>query len=557
MNCAQLLIEGLKAMGVSRVYGIIGTSNFAFVNALYDRQGEIRYISCRHEQVAASMADAEGRLTGVPGVVLTHSGPGTLNALISVGSAYKDCSPMLVLSGAVKRKLRGGDGMLEADHTSIFAPLCKGVFRLEEADLAASVLTKAYTLAVSGARGPVLIEVPEDVWEEEVTLEVPRFRFAAEYRPPLHVEDVWKGLEIIEGAARPLILSGGGVAYSGSAELLVRLAEGLGAPVATTGNGRGTIPEDHALCLGRAGFGGGNIVADAALNEADAVLALGCTISDMTSYEYTLPIPGEVVMVNIDMEAMLSSRLRPHVPIEADVRDFLVEALDALKEYRPPERKEWWEFLAGKREAWEAMVREGRTSDREPLSGARVIHELAQLLPRERIVTVGSGTHLLYPMAYLPCLEPLTYLSAVNFGAMGFGFPAALAAKLVHPEREVVAILGDGDFMMTLQDLETACREEIKVLVMVINDHMYRVLNIRQRVQCQGRIIGTCHGNPDFAALARSFGAAGWRLDKVADIRRTLGEALSAPGPAVVDVIIDPEDLPPFNMEASLRMSLG
>lgn len=557
MNCAQMLIEGLKVMGVRRIYGIIGTSNFAFVNALYDYQEDIRYVSCRHEQVAASMADAEGRLTGIPGVALTHSGPGTLNALISTANAYKDGSPMIILSGAVKRKLQGSDGMLEADHPSIFSSLCRGVFRVEEADQAAAILSRAYILAVSGGRGPVLIEVPEDVWEEEVKLEAPRFRFAAEHRPPLHVEDVWKALNVVKEASRPLILSGGGVAYSRSSDLLVRLAESLKVPVITTGNGRGTIPEDHPLCLGRAGFGGGNTVADAALSEADAILGLGCVISDLTSYEYTLPIPGELVLVNIDMEAMLNCRRKPQIPIEADVRDFLLEAVDAVRDYRPPEREAWWEFLENKRAEWKAKVEEARSSDREPLSGARVIHELSLLLPRERIITVGAGTHLLYPMAFLPCLEPLTYLSAVNFGAMGFGFPAALAAKLVHPEREVVAILGDGDFMMTLQDLETACREGIKVLVLVMNDHMYRVLNIRQRIQCQGRILGTCHGNPDFAALARSFGAAGWRLEKVADIQPVLREALAVEGPAVVDVVIDPDDLPPLNLEASLRMSLG
>jgi len=557
MKCSQVLIQGLKTMGARRVYGIIGTSNFAFVNALYDHQDELHYVSCRHEQVAASMADAEGRLTGVPGVVLTHSGPGTLNALISVGNAYKDCSPMMVLSGAVKRKLRGADGMLEADHLRIFSPLCKGVFRIEEADRAAAVFSRAYSAAMSGARGPVLIEVPEDVWDEEAEGEIPPFRLSAEYRPPLHVEDVWKALAMMKEAGRPLILSGGGVAYSGSSHLLVRLAESMRVPVITTGNGRGTIPEDHPLCLGRVGFGGGNIAADAALSEAEVILGLGCTISDITSYEYTLPLNGDVILVNIDMETMLSANFRARMRIEADVRDFLLEAVDAVKEYRPPDRGQWWGFLEGKRAEWDNMVNEARASQREPLSGGRVMHELAQLLPRERIVTVGAGTHLLYPMAFLPCLEPLTYLSAVNFGAMGFGFPAALAAKLVHPEREVVAVLGDGDFMMTLQDLETACREGIKVLVLVMNDHMYRVLNMRQRLQCQGRILGTCHGNPDFAALARAFGAGGWRLERVRDIRPVLREALDYPGPAVVDVIIDPEDLPPFNVEATLRMSLG
>ena len=556
MNCAQVLIEGIKAMGARRIYGVIGTSNISFIDALYDHQDEIRYISCRHEQVAASMADAEGRLTAVPGVVLTHSGPGTLNALISVGNAYKDCSPMIVLSGAVKRKLKGSDGMLEADHTSIFSPLCKGVFRLEDADRAVAAFSKAYTLAVSGARGPVLIEVPEDLWVEEIEGPLPDFRLSAEYRPPLHVEDVWRALGVVKEARRPLLISGGGVAYSGSSDLMLRFAEALQVPVITTGNGRGTIPEDHPLCLGRAGFGGGNTVADTALSEADVVLGLGCTLSDMTTYEYTLPVGGDVILVNIDLEAMLTSLFRARYMVEADVKDFLGEALGAVKDYRPPLRDEWWGLLEPKRREWRSQVEAAIASQKVPLSPGRVVHELGQLLPHEHIVTVGGGTHLLYPMAFLPCREPLTFLSAVNFGAMGFGFPAAMAAKLVHPEKQVVAILGDGDFMMTLQDLETACREGIKVRVLVINDNMYRVLNIRQRVQCGGRVLGTCHGNPDFAALARSFGAAGFRLEKVEDIKGVLAEALAAPGVAVVDVIIDPEDLPPLNLEATLRMSM-
>jgi acetolactate synthase-1/2/3 large subunit len=556
MNCAQVLIEGIKAMGARRIYGVIGTSNISFVDALYDHQDKIRYISCRHEQVAASMADAEGRLTGVPGVVLTHSGPGTLNALVSVGNAYKDCSPMIVLSGAVKRKLRGSDGMLEADHTSIFGPLCKGVFRLEDAERAGAVFSKAFTLAVSGARGPVLIEVPEDVWGEELQGPLPDFRLSAEYRPPLHVEDVWRALGVVKEARRPLLLSGGGVAYSGSSDLMLRFAEALQAPVITTGNGRGTIPEDHPLCLGRAGFGGGNTVADTALGEADVVLGLGCTLSDMTTYEYTLPVGGDVILINVDLEGMLTSRYRARYMVEADVKDFLVEALGAIKDYLPPPRDEWWELLEPKRREWRSQVEAAIASDKVPLSPGRVVHELGQLLPEEHIITVGAGTHLLYPMAFLPCREPLTFLSAVNFGAMGFGFPAALAAKLVYPEKEVVAILGDGDFMMTLQDLETACREGIKARVLVINDNMYRVLNLRQKVQCGGRVLGTCHGNPDFTALARSFGASGFRLERVEDITGILSEALAAPGPAVVDVIIDPNDLPPLNLEATLRMSM-
>jgi acetolactate synthase I/II/III large subunit len=556
MNCAQILIEGMLAMGAERVYGIIGTSNVAFVDALYGYRDRIRYVSCRHEQVAASMADAEGRLTGVPGVVVTHSGPGTLNALISVGNALKDCSPMIVLSGAIKRKLKGSDGMLEADHRRVFSSLCKGVFRIEDAGKAQSVFSQAYALAMSDARGPVLIEVPEDVWREEGEGGAPRFRLRPEHPPALHIEDVWRSLDLFEHARRPLILAGGGVAYSGCSDLLAQLVEKLQVPVVTTGNGRGAFPESHPLCFGRAGFAG-NVLADIPLQEADLVLGLGCTISDMTTYEYTMPVQGEVILVNIDLTAMLSSHFRASMTIEADVRDFLQEALQGTRDTPAVDCREWLERLGTAREEWRAAWSPGTTSDKVPLAPARVMRELRGLLPAEHVITSGAGMHQLYPVCFLPCERPLSWLCSVNFGSMGFGFPAALAAALVHPGIPVVAVLGDGDFMMTLQDLETAVREGIGVKVLVINDGMYRVLNVRQRTQFEGRTIGTAHGNPDFAALAASFGARGLRLEKPEEIRPVLEEMLAEEGPVVVDVITDPDDVPPLNFEANLRMSAG
>jgi acetolactate synthase-1/2/3 large subunit len=556
MNCAQVLIEGMLAMGARRVYGVIGTSNVAFMDALYDYRETMRYISCRHEQVAASMADAEGRLTGVPGVVVTHSGPGTLNALISIGNALKDCSPLICLSGAIKRKLKGSDGMLEADHRRIFAPLCKGVFRIEDAGKAQAVFSQAYAMAMSDARGPVLIEVPEDVWLEQTEEEAPRFHLRPEHPPALHIEDVWHCLEMLAQARRPLILAGAGVAYAGCSDLLVKLIEEMQVPVVTTGNGRGTVPENHPLCFGRVGFAG-NALADIPLQEADLVLGLGCTISDMTTYEYTMPLQGEVILVNIDLTAMLSSHYRASLTIEADVKDFLLEALQGRKGAPAAAGHEWLGRLEKAREEWRAAWGAATTSDKTPLAPGRVLRELGEMLPDRHIVTAGAGLHQLYTVCFLPCLSPLSWLCSVNFGSMGFGFPAALAAGLVHPELPVVAVLGDGEFMMTLQDLETAVRENIGVKVLVINDGMYRVLNFRQRTQFQGRVIGTCHGNPDFAALARSFGARGLRLEKPEQIQPVLEEMLKAEGPVVVDVIADPDDIPPLNFEANLRMSLG
>ncbi len=555
-TCAQLLIECLKQMGVSRIYGIVGTSNVAFVGSLADAAGDIRYISCRHEQVAGSMADVEGRLTGKPGVVLTHSGPGTFNSLISLGNAYKDCSPVIAVTGAVKRRLRGSNGMLEADHLRIFSPILKGAYRVEDAASIIPICAKAYNTAMSGARGPVLIEVPEDVWLEETDADAGGLQLSPIHKPPLHVETVWRVLDMLKEAERPLLLSGGGVAYGRASAQVRALAEAMNLPVITTGNGRGTLPETHPLSLGRAGFGGGNTVADTALEKADLVVGLGCTISDMTTYEYTLPVEAEVVLVNLDLEAMLSSKFQANLMVEADVADFLEQLLHGLTGYSPPDRGEWFSAWAEAREGWQGMVEAG-LAEREPLPGGLVIRELATRAPGDTIVSVGAGMHLLYPMAYWPCEQPLSFLSAVNFGAMGFGFPAALGAKLVYPERTVVAVLGDGDFMMTMQDLETAVREGIGIKVVVLNDGMYRVLDVRQRMQFEGRVYGTRHGNPDFARLAESFGAKGVRIERLSDLEPGVGRLLAAEGPVVADVIIDPEDMPPLNLMANLRMSAG
>ena len=186
-----------------------------------------------------------------------------------------------------------------------------------------------------------------------------------------------------------------------------------------------------------------------------------------------------------------------------------------------------------------------------------VIKQLAGKVPEDTIVSVGAGMHLLYPMVYMPCKHPLSYLSTVNFGSMGFGLAAAMAAKSVHPDRTVVAVLGDGDFMMTMQDLETAVREGLDIKIVILNDFRYRVLNFRQKLQFGGRIIGTEHNNPDFAQLARCFGAAGYRLDSPEQVDQVLDAALAAKGSVVVDVLIDPDDVPPMNAEATLRMSAG
>ncbi len=553
---SQALARCLIEMGAPRVYGIAGTSNLGFLDALFEEREKIRYISCRHEQVAASMADAEGRLEGRPGVVMVHSGPGALNTLISAGNAYKDSSPMMIISGAVKRKLAGSDGMLELQHLDVFSSICKAVFRAGSAAEVPDVFARAYNAAMSGSRGPVFIEVPEDVWLEEADFDMGSLALEADPPPPVDPAAVDASLGMLDGAQLPLILAGGGVAYSRSSDFLVRLAEALQVPVITTGNGRGTIPENHPLCLGRAGFGGGVVPADKALERCDALLCLGCGLSDMTLYEFTLPVGAtSITTVNIS-KGSIAPQAPPQDLVLCDVADFLKLACEKVAGRVSQPRPEWNEKLEDARLLWGQLQQVALSREGDSPPGAELLKELSRRV-EDPIVSVGAGTHLLYPMVFLPCNRPLSFMSTVNFGSMGFGMAAAMSAKLNEPERESIAVLGDGDFMMTVQDLETASREHIGFKAFIMNDRQYRVLNIRQKLSFQGHVYGTEHGNPDFARLAMLFGCAGYRIAKREDIDPVLTAVLSETGPAVVDVLIEPEDLPPMNIEANLRMSLG
>ncbi|MDD5447627.1 MAG: thiamine pyrophosphate-binding protein [Actinomycetota bacterium] len=556
MTSASAIAKGLVKLGVERVYGIVGTSNVAFLDALFQERESLRYISCRHEQVAASIADAEGRLTGKPGVVLVHSGPGALNAMISVANAFKDSSPMVVIAGAVKRRLVGSDGMLEVNHCRVFSPITKATYRIENASEVPEVLCEAFSEAASAPRGPVLIEVPEDVWLETGTFDLEAIEPNVDEGGEPSEEEVTAAIEMLRKGDFPLILSGGGVAYSGASVLLTRFAEALSVPVITTGNGRGTIPEDHPLSLGRAGFGGGNLVADKALEKSDALLCLGAGISDMTTYEFTLPLGNKEIFV-VDV----SGKVAPQAPkchiAASNVASFLEKALLQLGEEGCPSSETWVEReLSQEKTQWEELVKACLNRGDKP-AGGRAVQVLGETLPENAIVCVGAGMHLLYPNTFIKAKLPLSYLSTVNFGSMGFCLAACMAANLVYPQRKSVAIVGDGDIMMTIQDLETCARENIPVKVFILNDFCYRVLVFRQKLQFGGRIYGTGHSNPDFVEVAQSFGGLGLRIKKASEMEGVIRKALEHDGMVLVDVQIDPDDLPPMNIEANLRMSAG
>jgi acetolactate synthase-1/2/3 large subunit len=556
LSGAEMLATCLERAGVQRIYGIVGTSNIAFVNALYDKRDRIRYVSARHEQVAASMADAEGRLTGRPGVCLTHSGPGTLNATMSVANAYKDCSPLILISGTVRSALKGSDGLIEADHGKVIEPVCKGAFQVLDLAEMPAVFSSAYRLAMTPAKGPVLIEVPENLWQTVGEMNPEAIDLGVSAAPTVDPSTLDEVFQAFKGASRPVLLSGAGVFEADAAPYVRRLSEEANVRVVTTGNGRGVIPESHDLCFGRVGFFG-NPVADQAIAQADLILGLGCCLSDLITWEYTAELSGKVILVNADPEAAL---IQPEsYPVDlrfigGDVGQFLDEFLQRFD--REPARKsdDCMDSILPVKEQWEAQLEAAISSDKTPLSAGRVVRALSDLAPEGAIFTGGAGLSTLYVNCFTQIKSPKSFFAPNNFGAMGFGFPALLASGIIAPDRPCLCILGDGDFMMTLQDIETAVREGVRGVVLILNDNSYRALRYSQQILFEGRIYGTEHSNPDFIKLAEAFGAAGYVIETPDRIVPVLEEALACGKLAIVDARIDPEDPAPANIEAMLKM---
>lgn len=547
MKVSELLVRSLESYGVKRAYGLVGTSILELMDALYG--SSIKYVSTRHEQVAVSMADAEGRLTGRPGVSFVHGGPGFLNSIVSVTNAWKDCSPMLLVAGAVKRRMVGMDSWLEVPESAMVSSVVKKAWRVEKGSDAGRTFAEAYSLAASPPFGPVFVEVPEDVWGQEagrdvVSPSVKLARLGSE-------EEVGEVAGALGRAKRPLIVVGGGVNTPEGAKALGELLSRVQVPVVSSGNGRGAISEDNPMVLGRIGFGGGNGVADGTLVRADVVVCLGCGLSDVSTYGFNLTPRGEVFVV--DLDPLWDRKPVPcAMHADCDATDFAHRLGQVANECRLQE--DWRAYIDGERRAWSALLAKAESRSKQGfVNPARFLRSLDSKMPSDVIVTVGQGLHVLYAYAFVKVRSSRSFLAATNMGSMGFVFPAALGAKMVFPEREVMGVMGDGEFLMTMQDLETAVREKIGAKIVVLNDNSYRVLLMRQKIQKMGRIFGTTHTNPDMVKIAEAFGAEGLMVDSDDRVEEAVKFVTrKSEVPLLLELRVDPEDLPPLNIQGSL-----
>ena len=529
MKASDLIVQCLEHEEVRYVFGLPGEEILDILDSLLDSR--ITFIPTRHEQGAAFMADAYGRLTGRAGVCLSTLGPGATNLATGVADANLDRAPLVAITGQAGRDRIHKESHQRVDIVEHLRPLTKWNTRAETAAVIPEVIRKAFKLAESEKPGACHVEVPEDVAREATDgapLSTERAR-----RPSPDRQALETAARLIEAASFPLIFAGNGVIRGRASAELRAFARTHGIPVAHTFMAKGSMPYDDDLCLLSVGLQARDYIS-CGFDKADLIIAVGY---DPVEYAPKFWNPDrKKPIVHIDFTpAEVDSFYQPAVEVVADVRE-AIELLGGLVKGQ----KDPTPYLTLRRFIL-AELAEGAADDTFPLKPQRILRDLRAQMGREDILISDVGTHKLWIARTFPAYEPNTVLISNGYAAMGFALPAAIAAKLVHPERKVVAVSGDGGFLMNCQELETAHRLGLAVVNVIFRDGGYNLIQWKQQTHL-GREAGVRFGNPDFVALAAAFGAKGYRVDSARALAPILAEALAQPGPSIVDVPVDYEN---------------
>jgi len=529
MKASDLIVQCLENEQVRYVFGLPGEEILDILDSFLD--SGITFVPTRHEQGAAFMADAYGRLTGRPGVCLSTLGPGATNLATGVADANLDRAPLVAITGQAGRDRIHKESHQRVDIVEHLRPLTKWNTRVETAGVIPEVIRKAFKLAESEKPGACHIEVPEDVAGESIDgtpLSTERAR-----RPSPDRQALETAARLIEGASFPLIFAGNGVIRGRASGELRAFARAHGIPVAHTFMAKGSMPYDDDLCLLSVGLQARDYIS-CGFDQADLIIAVGY---DPVEYAPKFWNPDrKKPIVHIDFTpAEVDSFYQPAVEVVADVRE-AIELLGGLVKGQkdPAPYQTLRRYIL-------AELQEGADDDSFPLKPQRILRDLRASMGREDILISDVGTHKLWIARTFPAYEPNTVLISNGYAAMGFALPAAIAAKLVHPERKVVAVSGDGGFLMNCQELETACRLGLGIVNVIFRDGGYNLIQWKQQTHL-GRESGVKFGNPDFVALATAFGAKGYRVDSARSLGPILAQALAHPGPSIVDVPVDYEN---------------
>jgi acetolactate synthase-1/2/3 large subunit len=520
MNGAGLLVRCLEREGVRYVFGVPGEETLDVNDAL--ARSSVQFIPVRHEQAAAFMADVWGRLTGQAGVCLATLGPGATNLATGLADANLDRAPVVAITGQLARDLLHKESHQYVDIVDVFRPFTKWNARIETGAVVAEAVRKAFKRAQEEKPGACHLELPEDVAGgeaegEPLAPDKPR-------RPSPDRPSLARAAEVINQAARPLILAGNGVIRGQASPELRALAERARIPIVTTFMAKGAIPSDHPLARATVGMASDDPT-HTGFGDADLVIAVGYDPVEWGPARWNPT--GRLRIVHIDFTpAEVDARYQPAVEVVADVREAL-ELLAPLVAVRP-------ERVPPARPAEDAR----RQDDAFPVLPQRIIADLESVLAPDDVVVSDVGAHKLWVAKRLATRKPNTVIISNGFAAMGIGLPGAIAAKLARPERRVVTVTGDGAFLMNVQELETAVRLRLAFVVLIFRDDGYGVIRWKQERQF-GRTAGVEFGNPDFVALARSFGCEGVKITAAKELRPALERALAATVPFLIDCPVD------------------
>lgn len=542
----QILVDQLKIHGVDTVFGVPGESYLSVLDALHDAQNTIRFITCRQEAGAANMAEAYGKLTGQPGICMVTRGPGACHGAIGLHTGFQDSTPMIMFIGQVARGMMEREAFQEIDYRRMFGQVAKWVAQIDQTDRIPEFISHAFHVATSGRPGPVVLALPEDMLTE-----IARVADAGAYRPvqahPGH-EDIARLQAMMNHAKQPLVILGGGTWTAAATRDITAFAEANKLPVACAFRYQDYFDNNHPQYVGDVGIGINPKLAQA-IKESDLVIAIGPRLGEMTTSGYSLfdiPVPRQaLVHVHPGVEE-LGRVYQAALPINSGLPQFAAAARAMARVHQPV----WEQRTQTMRDDYI----EWQKAQPQPgvLDMAKVVSYLREHLPEDAIITNGAGNYATWIHRFYRYRRYRTQLAPTS-GAMGYSVPAAIAAKLRHPDRIVVSLNGDGCFLMCGQELATAVQYGVQAIFLVINNGMYGTIRMHQEREYPARISGTDLTNPDFAALARAYGAHGEVVERTEDFAAAFTRARDCGKPALLELRIDPEQITPRATLSEIR----
>jgi acetolactate synthase-1/2/3 large subunit len=535
MNGAKILIECLKKENVEVIFGYPGGQVLPIFDQLYD--APIKFILTRHEQAAAHAADGYARVTGKAGVCLATSGPGATNLVTGIATAYMDSIPMVAITGQVKSSLIGNDAFQEADITGITRPITKHNYLVEDTKDLARIMKEAFHISSTGRPGPVLVDIPSDIQMQEIEFDYPEKVEIRGYNPTYkgHPGQIKKAAKAIQESKRPILYAGGGAIACDAADEIYSLATKNDIPVTMTLLGLGAFPMTEKLALGMLGMHG-TAYANHAIMDSDLIIAVGARFDDRVTGKIDAFAPhASVIHIDID-PASVSKTIDVDIPIVGDARTVLKQLNKTLKR---PDTKEWLKTIDGWKKAYPMKYK----SD-DKLRPQYVVEQIYEATKGNAIICTEVGQNQMWAAQYFKFIRPRTIVSSGGLGTMGYGFPAAIGAKVGKPKMHVFDIAGDGSIQMNIQELATAVVNKIPVKIIILNNSCLGMVRQWQELFYNKRYAYTKFSCdcPDFVKLAESYGAVGMKITKKKDVRSSIDKALEIDNTVVMDFRVESEE---------------